>query len=562
MLTELHIEDLGVIANLDLVLGRGLTALTGETGAGKTMLVEAINLLVGGRADPTIVRPGKAEARVEGRFVVDVDDLDSGNPNADAVGTEYVLARVIPAEGRSRAYLNGRLATVATLAEIGARLVDLHGQHAHQSLLGAATQRAALDKFGSIDLTPLAEARARSAEIDAALAALGGDVRSRAREIDLLRFQVSEIDAAALGREDEEQQLDELEDVLAGAVAHREAVETALGAINDDNGLTDSLGSAIAALSGRSPFTGAIERLRNVSAEIADVAADLRSTADGIDEDPGRLVEVRERRQLLRDLRRKYGDTLAGVIEFHASVSDRLAELESYESRAAALERDKVGALQNLAEEAAKIRAARCRSAPELAAAVQANLRELAMPNAKLAVVIGHGDGRLAGHVDERGQSATALDPYDSGDNVSFQLAANPGSPLLALSRVASGGELARSMLALRLVLSEDPSTLVFDEVDAGVGGAAAVAIGRALANLGTRHQVLVVTHLPQVAACASTQIAVAKHVTKGITTATATHVRGDERVEEVARMLSGMRASKSAREHAIELLERRHLVG
>jgi DNA repair protein RecN (Recombination protein N) len=528
MLTELHIEDLGVIANLDLVFGHGLTALTGETGAGKTMLVEAINLLVGGRADTTIVRPGAAEARVEGRFVLhDGDDEE-----------EFILARVVPSDGRSRAYVNGRLATVATLAEIGARLVDLHGQHAHQSLLGAATQRGALDRFGAVDLSTLRFARARLTEIDASLAALGGDARMRAREIDLLRFQVAEIDAAGLKDDGEETQLDQLEDLLAGAVAHREAAHSALALLQDEDGMLDALGTAISTLSGRGPFAPLEERLRNAAAELTDIAAELRDAADVIDEDPQRLVEVRERRQLLRDLRRKYGDTLLEVIEFHTTIATRLAELESYDARAAALEIERAAALQAEAGAARAVGSARRAAAPELAIAVQANLRELAMPNAELAVIVGD----------------------DPGDEVSFQLAANPGSPLLPLTRVASGGELARSMLALRLVLSDEPSTLVFDEVDAGVGGTAAVAIGAALANLGSKHQVLVVTHLAQVAAHAATQIVVAKHVHRNVTTATATPVAGDERVEEVARMLSGMNASRSARDHAVELLQQRHL--
>ena len=523
MLTELHIEDLGVIATLDLIFGAGLTALTGETGAGKTMLVEAINLLVGGRADTDIIRPGAAEARVEGRFVVGDD--------------EYVLARAVPAEGRSRAYLNGRLATVSTLAEVGAKLVDLHGQHAHQSLLGAATQRAALDRYGAVDLVPLRRARARLTEIDASLAALGGDTRSRARELDLLKFQVAEIAAAQLGRDDEEAQLDQLEDVLAGAVAHREAAQTASSFLSADDGALDALGSAISALGGRNPFLAVEERLRSAAAELADAAAELRDSADGIEQDPARLTEIRERRQLLRDLRRKYGDTLAEVIEFHGTASGRLAELDSYEARAEALEHEREVALVDEAGAAARVGAARRNAAPRLAAAVKSHLRVLAMPHADLAVEVGD----------------------DPGDDVSFQLAANPGSPLLALTRVASGGELSRSMLALRLVMSQDPSTLVFDEVDAGVGGSAAVAVGRALANLGTRHQVLVVTHLPQVAACASTQIVVTKHVTNDVTSATAHPVTGDERVDEIARMLSGMTESKSARDHAIELLDRRH---
>lgn len=524
MLTELHVEDLGVIATLDLVLGAGLTALTGETGAGKTMLVEAISLLVGGRADASMVRHGAAEARVEGRFVVGDD--------------EFVLARVIPSDGRSRAYLNGRLATVATLAEVGAKLVDLHGQHAHQSLLGVATQRAALDHYGAVDVSQLRAARARLTEIDAALASLGGDSRSRAREVDLLRFQVGEIGAAQLADADEERSLDEFEDVLAGAVAHREAALAAEVIVSQDDGVLDKLGEAIAHLGSRSPFIASSDRLRSAAAEIADAISELRDISDGIDEDPQRLVEVRERRQLLRDLRRKYGDTLADVMAFHADISVRLDELESYEARADALERDRIVALADEAAAAASVGAARRSAAPRLSAAVRDNLRELAMPHADVVVQVGD----------------------DPGDDVSFLLAANPGSPLLSLTRVASGGELARSMLALRLVLTEDPSTLVFDEVDAGVGGAAAVAVGQALANLGDRHQVLVVTHLPQVAACATSQIVVSKHVIDGQTFATAAVVSGDARIDEVARMLSGMAESKSARDHAVELLGRRRL--
>ena len=221
VLSELHIENLGVIERLDLVLGAGLTALTGETGAGKTMLVEAIELLTGGRADASVVRHGAAEARVDGRFVT---------PD----GSETVLSRVVPAVGRSRAYVDGRLATAASLADIAGHMVDLHGQHAHQSLLATSTQRAALDAFGTVDLEPLRAARARITEIDAALATLGGDARARAREIDLLRYQVDELDAASVIDADEDSQLDAEESVLADAQAHREAGATAHEALGGD----------------------------------------------------------------------------------------------------------------------------------------------------------------------------------------------------------------------------------------------------------------------------------------------------------------------------------------
>ena len=523
MLTELHIEDLGVISTLEMVLGPGLTALTGETGAGKTMLVEAISLLVGGRADATMIRPSAHEARVEGRFVVDDD--------------EYILARVIPRDGRSRAYLNGRLATVATLSEVGRKLVDLHGQHAHQSLLGTATQRAALDRYGSVDLSALRTVRARLTEIDAALAALGGDSRSRAREIDLLRFQVGEIQAAGIQDGNEEHELDEAEDVLAGAVAHREAGNAALGVLVADEGAIDQIGRAIAALGSRSPFHGVSDRLRGAAADVADAAGELRDISEGIDEDPQRLMELRERRQLLRDLRRKYGDTLSDVIQFHTEAAHRLDELERYDARALALDSERTVALREEQVTAAAVGAARRASAPLLAGAVRIHLRELAMPHADVSVQVGD----------------------DPGDDVSFLLAANPGSPLLPLTRVASGGELARSMLALRLVLSDDPATLVFDEVDAGVGGSAAIAVGNALAQLAEQHQVLVVTHLAQVAACATAQIVVSKRVQDGVTFAQAVPVDGEARIDEIARMMSGMSQSKSARDHAVELLSQRH---
>mgnify|MGYP003704333999 CR=1 FL=1 len=296
MLQELHIESLGVIDRLDLVLSAGLTALTGETGAGKTMLVEAISLLVGGRADASMVRPGADEARVEGRFVVGDD--------------EYVVARVIPADGRSRAYVNGRLATVATLAELGERTVDLHGQHAHQSLLATSHQRTALDRWCQTDLEPLRAARARLTEIDAALAALGGDSRARAREVDLLRFQVAELRTAALDSPDEETTLTAEHDVLAGAVEHREAGDGALASLTDDAGAVDALGVAARMLHGRPVFAELESRLRSLSAELADAAAELRRSGlvkvnltifyqpENTDEGPSRLSVVNESIQL------------------------------------------------------------------------------------------------------------------------------------------------------------------------------------------------------------------------------------------------------------------------
>ncbi len=519
MLSELHIENLGVIEKLEVVLSDGLTALTGETGAGKTMLVEAISLLVGGRADASIVRPGAQEARVEGRFI----DGDS----------EVVLTRVIPLDGRSRAYVNGRLATIANLAEHGATLIDLHGQHAHQSLLSQSAQRLALDQFASVDLSDLRAARGRLTEIDANLAAIGGDERARAREIDLLSFQVEEISNAGLTDANEDQVLERDEDLLADAVAHREALWQAVTALTQDDGAGDGVGQAVSSLGHRDALSELATRLRNLQQELNDIAADLRAKAESTEENPQRLEEIRKRRQLLVDLRRKYGESIAEVISYGQEVSERLAELQGFEARAALLDSQRKAAVEDLAKNEKIVGTKRRTAAPKLAAAVEAHLKTLAMANASLAITVGD----------------------DPGDEVVVLLSANPGSPLLPLTKVASGGELARAMLALRLVLTQAPGTLVFDEVDAGIGGTAAVAVAAALADLGLRHQVLVVTHLAQVAAAARTQVNVTKTVRAKQTFAQASVIEGEDRIAEIARMLSGGLAQDSALEHARELL-------
>ncbi len=520
MLTELRVENLGVISELTLLLGPGMTALTGETGAGKTLLVEAIELLVGGRADATLVRPGEVQAVVEGRFEVG--------------GVERVVARVVPVEGRSRAYLDGRLATVAGLSEDTAALVDLHGQHDHQSLLTPAAQRAALDRFGGIDLGPWREARARLHDLDDAIAALGGDARERGREVDLLRYQTDEILRAGLLDRDEDDRLSREQAVLADALAHRQAAVAAVAALVDDGGALDAARAAVAALQQRPPFAAVTESLRSLTAELDDAAGEIRRVGEAIEEDDERLAWIGERRVLLRELRRKYGETLADVIAYREDALARLAELEGRDARAAALTAERQRAHAEVAATASIVAAGRRTAAPKLANAVQTRLRTLAMPHATIEVTVGE---------------------IDPGDEVTFLLGANPGEPALPLADVASGGELARAMLALRLVLTEAPDTLVFDEVDAGVGGEAALAVGRSLAELSGRHQVLVVTHLPQVAAFADAQVAVTKHTVQGRTEARAEVVDGDERLRELSRMLSGLADSHSARRHAEELL-------
>jgi DNA repair protein RecN (Recombination protein N) len=533
MLVELRVKDLGVIESVTLDLEPGMTALTGETGAGKTLLVEALELLVGGRADPVLVRPGADQALVEGRFIVDDE--------------EVILARAIAVKGRSRAWIDGRMAPVSALAEAGARLVDLHGQHAHQSLLDPAVQRRSLDAFAAIDLDPLIAARAACRTLAAELDALGGDERARAREIDLLRHQLSEIDSAGLSDPDEDAALAREEERLAEASAHRQAAAAALAALDAEDasgsatstgrgptGALDQIGLAHGALAGRAPLAELAARLSALQADAADVASDLRLVVETWEDDPERLADIRTRRNLLHELSRKYAEEITGVLAYAEEIRLRVTTLESVEERASVLQAELDSAEVRLAAVEAEVGAARRRGAPKLARAVEARLQKLAMPRARLEVTVG-----------ER----------DPGEDVAFLLGANPGEAVLPLAKVASGGELARAMLALRLVLTDAPPTIVFDEVDAGIGGEAALAVGQALAEVASRHQVLVVTHLAQVAASAGHQVAVHKEVTGERTVAITDSLEPEARVVELARMLSGQPDSATARRHAEELL-------
>ena len=571
MLTELQILNLGVIEELRIGVGPGLTALTGETGTGKTVLLGAISLLVGGRADADLVRPGASEARVDGRFllppeVVPEEFQTKGMQAAESVSEplvesliepliEVVISRVVPRSGRSRAYINGHLVTVATLAELTAGQVDLHGQHAHQSLLTTHTQRAALDEFGGIDTSALVALRARLHQSVARREELGGDERARAREIDLLSFQISEIETAQITDLGEPEDLAREELILADARGHVDAGTEALERLQGEGAARDLLAEMARALGDRTPFSGVAARLQDLLSELDDLGAELRAITESIEEDPMRMEEIRVRRQALRDLCRKYGADLSEVTRYAREAAERLQLLNDHESQAERIDAEIAEVQGHLDAESVRIRTARLETAPALAAAIEEGLRRLAMPHAKVDVRIG------------------SLETDPAGDRVEFMLAANPGLESAPLHKVASGGELARAMLALRLALrsgsesasqvrpqhgttavTETGSTLIFDEVDAGIGGAAAVAVAEALHRLVTGHQVLVVTHLAQVAAVADQHLRVIKTSTEASTVAEVEEVTGQERVLEIARMLSGQQTAAAIR-HATELL-------
>jgi DNA repair protein RecN (Recombination protein N) len=510
-----------------LTFGPAMTALSGETGAGKTLLVEALELVLGGRAHAGVVRAGAAEAIVEARFLA--------GDGEDQV--EVILARSVPSEGRSRAWIEGRMAPVGALADTAGALVEIHGQHEHRALVTPTAQRHVLDAFAGTDLARVQALRRRLHELDDAQSALGGDAQQRAREADVLRYQVEEIAAGRVEDPAEEAALRLEEERLADVSAYRDA---ALGALEllepsgGEGGALDELGRVAAALGGRDAFDALRGRVTEAAVELSDVARALRDEVEGAEDDPQRLAEVQERRRLLAGLRRKYGEDLAAVTAYAREASARLARLADAEGEATRLqaERERVGA--ELAEAEAEVRAVRARAAGEFGRQVEERFGALAMGGARLEVHVGR-DG--------------------TGEPVELALGANVGEPLQSLARAASGGELARAMLAIRLVGLDGPQTMVFDEVDAGVGGAAALALGDALHEVARDRQVLVVTHLAQVASRADAQVRVEKHESRGRTVASASAIDGEERVTELSRMLSGHPGSDAARAHARELL-------
>lgn len=523
MLVELAVRDLGVISDLRISFGPGMTALTGETGAGKTMIVEAVGLLCGGRADPSRVRAGAQETVVEGLFV-DGDDV------------ETVIRRIVPADGRSRCYVDGALVTAAALSELMAGHVEICGQHGSVRLAGATAQRDALDRSAGIDVGPWRRAVLARQQLQAQLEEMGGDARARARELDLLRYQFDELSAARLDDAGEDDRLDAEEDLLAGAAAQREAVAVALDGISGEGGIADQLAAIVAPLATSGPVADVADRLAGAVAELQDLGRELRDLGDAIVDDPARLEEIAQRRQLLRELRRKYGDTLADVLRYRSELGERIAELDSHDERARALEAQLGEALAAERVEALAVGGQRRAAAPALASKINERLAALAMSSARLAIEVGD-DG----------------DP--AGERVEFQLGIGQDVPPGPLARVASGGELSRVLLALYLVLSGETPTLVFDEVDSGVGGATATAIGTSLASLARDRQVLVVTHLPQVAAAADNQMVVRRSDDGGVASSTLVALERDERVIELSRMLAGAPGSRHARSHADELL-------
>ncbi|MDQ4085219.1 MAG: DNA repair protein RecN [Actinomycetota bacterium] len=568
MLEELRLSAVGVIDEAVLELGPGFTAVTGETGAGKTMVVTALGLLLGARADSGLVRSGAARSRIEGRVRLggsaslheQLADL-----GADVDDGSLILARTVSAEGRSRAMVGGASVPVGRLGVVADALVAVHGQSDQHRLLQPARQRDALDRYGGEELLRVRE-RFRSSyralrDAERQLAEVTATVRERAREAHALRIGLEELESAA-PQPGEDAGLVAEEDRLAHADALRTAsLEARLALVGDDETLgadavamLDRARRALEAVRDHDPDLAALHaRVAEATYIVGDLGSDVASYAAAVESDPARLAWVQERRAVLTGLQRKYGDTVDEVLQWGERAAKRLLELDGTDERIAAL-RGEVDTLRaELAELGKRLSAARQDSAGRLEAAVTDELTALAMPHARVAVRVAQ---RSADDGLPVGDGRVAFGP-DGVDDVEILLAANASADPRPLDKGASGGELSRVMLALEVVLAgRNPvPTLVFDEVDAGVGGKAAVELGRRLARLARDAQVLVVTHLPQVAAFADRHYVVDKSDDGSVTSSGLRAVDGTDRVRELSRMLAGLEGSRSAAAHAEELL-------
>ena len=571
MLEEIRIASLGVIEESVLELGPGFTAITGETGAGKTMVVTALGLLLGGRADTGAVRTGAKSARVEGLVrLADGTQAWSGPLAArvDELGGEIedevlVVARQISAEGRSRAFAGGASVPVNALSGLIDPLVAVHGQSDQHRLLQPAAQREALDRFAGARA-----AKARSAytatyrelrATESELAEVVESARARAQEADLLRFGLGEVEQVA-PQPGEDAALAAEEARLGFADELRSAASQARESLSAEESGPDALGAVSAArklLDGvrdHDPEAAALaDRLAEVSYLLSDVAADVSSYVASLDTDPVRLAAVSERRAALTGLTRKYGETIAEVLAWAEEGARRLLDLDGTDERIEELRTRATQLRATLATQGSTLTDLRTKAAAKLGKVVSDELTALAMPHAEVTVAVTQHDDPDGLVVGER-----SLRYGSSGlDDVELLLAANRGADPRPLGRGASGGELSRVMLAVEVALAatNPVPTFVFDEVDAGVGGKAAVEVGRRLARLARHAQVLVVTHLPQVAAFADQHVVVVKSNDGSVTTSGLTTLDDGGRVRELSRMLAGMEESDTAIAHAEELL-------
>ncbi len=550
MLRELHIHNFGIIDDLRVNLSPGLNVLTGETGAGKSMIVDAVSAILGARAQPEWLRAGERSGFVEGIFELEGEIAQRVSAFLRQEGLEeeegtLILSRELRAGGRSIARINGRAVTASLLSEVGAMLVDIHGQGEHLSLLKPRSHLFLLDRYAHLEelRSALAEEVAHVRHIQRELEHLRTHARDLAQRADLLAYQIQEIHSASL-RPGEEEELEAERRRLAHAEQLIQGVEEAIlaleGEIGAVSGALDMLGQAQERLSRLShldeDLNALAERAEILADQISDLLRGLRDYREQVEFNPQRLEEVEERLALIHSLKRKYGDTIEEILAYAERAEAELAQIEGSDERIEELAHEEERLLQRIGELAASLSAKRQEAAERLARAVEAELQELRMKDTRFRVEIRQEEDPRG--VPVNGQRLA----FDSTgvDRVEFLVSANPGEPLRPLARVASGGETARLMLALKTVLAHaDPvPVLIFDEIDVGIGGRVGGVVGQKLWNLARSHQVICVTHLPQLAAYGDQHLHVLKQAEAGRTVVRVHVLEGEERIKELAAML------------------------
>jgi DNA repair protein RecN (Recombination protein N) len=564
MLTQLSISNFAIIESLELDLRPGFTVLTGETGAGKSIIIDAVELLLGGRADAAMLRKGADLALVEGVFEVEPGDLievESLLEEQQLIDDPrlIVLAREIRREGRNLCRINGRVVSLALLKSIGGWLVDVHGQSEHLSLLRVSEHLSLLDRFAGSDLDEYSQAYRRMSTVRIERQDLESTEREFARREDLLRYQIDEIESSRLVK-GEVSELEVERDRLANAEKLAGLALNARGALEDTGGdgisaeqkLTEATAALMSLAEVDAAMTSTSQRSQALAEEISQLATELKAYLEQVQPDPMRLDEVEARLGLIDDLRRKYGDDVEAILQYEAQASEELESIVHSEERLEALKVEEGGLLTRLAALGGTLSQVRRSAAEELSAEIVGHLAELNMEQAQFAVEIeweSDPDGVLI-----EGERV-AFGPHGL-DQVEFLVAPNPGEGLKPLVKVASGGETSRLMLGLKSVLAgaDRRSTLIFDEIDQGIGGRIGSVVGSKLKRLAHDHQVLCVTHLPQLAAHADRHYQVEKVVVEGRTRARVSTLERDARLSELAEMLG--EASDANRRSAAALLE------
>ncbi len=545
MLKELRIKNLAIIDDLRVRFEGGLNVLTGETGAGKSILVDSLNLVLGSRAQSDLIRAGEKEAVVQAYF--EVQGVNTIRDIGIDVSNSLILRRSISASGKSRAYINDTMVSLQSLAEVGRSLVDIHGQHEHQSLLSVGKQRDFLDSFGKLqgEKKRLESLYAEAEALKTEEAGLRQNVKERAHRLDLLRFQINEIDAASL-KDNEKERLLEERTILSNTGRLKELAEAAYSMIyGADGSCIETLSSIILKVREIVSIDQSVgETLKTLEAGypfIEDAAFSIRGFRDRYDAEPERLAAIDDRIELLKKLERKYGEGVGNITGYRDEAEKELRELELADDRLDTLEADLKKKEENLLRCATALSEQRKKAAKMMEELVIKELKELAFSNTEF--VIDVRKGILSSH---------------GLDKVEFLFSANPGEPPRPLAKIASGGELSRVMLALKSILADfdSASVLVFDEVDAGIGGKTAESVGRKLKTISNKHQVLCATHLPQIASMGDFHLKAEKGQRDERAYVEVKEISGKERLNEIARMLSG-KITEVSLSHAKELLER-----